>query len=275
MIEISSTANPRIKEIHKLLNRKERAESGLAYIEGLRIVIQAIQDGWDIQTLIYCPTLLVSPIGKQALEGFLDSGLNKCIEVSETVFRYLSGKDGPQGLAAVIRQKWFTLAEIDLKVSNTIVALDEIADPGNLGTIIRTADACGVTSIILLDNCTDPYDPSSIRASMGALFNMALVKCSLDDFILWKKASGIQVFGAAGGTENDYHFTRYVHPLVLLMGNERHGLSDRHLEICDQVVSIPMIGKSDSLNLAMASGIILYGILNHQRESLKKMEETK
>jgi RNA methyltransferase, TrmH family len=265
MVEISSTANPRIKEIHKLLNRKDRAESGLAYIEGLRIVIQAIQDGWDIQTLIYCPSLLVSPIGKQALDGFLASCQSKCIEVSESVFRYLSGKDGPQGLAAVVKQKWSILAEIDLNTSKTIIALDEIADPGNLGTIIRTADACGVTSIILLDNCTDPYDTSSIRASMGALFNTALIKCSLDEFILWKKASGIQVFGAAGGTDNDYHFIHYVHPMVLLMGSERHGLSDRHLEICDQVVSIPMVGKSDSLNLAMAAGIILYEILNHQR----------
>jgi RNA methyltransferase, TrmH family len=273
MIEISSTANPRIKEIHKLLNRKDRAESGLAYVEGLRIVIQAIQDGWDIQTLVYCPSLLISPVGKQALEGFLVTGLNKCIEVSESVFRYLSGKDGPQGLAAVITQKWSNLDEIDLKTAKTIIALDEIADPGNLGTIIRTADACGVTSIILVDNCTDPYDPSSIRASMGALFNMAMIKCTLDEFILWKNASGIQVFGAAGGTGNDYHFMQYFHPMVLLMGSERHGLSDRHLKICDQVVSIPMIGKSDSLNLAMATGIILYEILNHQRVQTKKMDQ--
>ncbi len=267
MVEISSTANPRIKEIHKLLNRKDRAESGLAYIEGLRIVIQAIQDGWDIQTLVYCPSLLVSSIGKQALDEFIASGQNKCMEVSESVFRYLSGKDGPQGMAAVIHQKWSTLAEIDLKTSKTIIALDEIADPGNLGTIIRSADASGVNTIILLDKCTDPFDPSSIRASMGALFNMELVKCSLEDFILWVKASDIQVFGAAGGTENDYHFAHYIHPMVLLMGSERHGLSAAHLAICDQVVSIPMIGKSDSLNLAMATGIILYEILNHQRES--------
>jgi RNA methyltransferase, TrmH family len=275
MVEISSTANPRIKEIHKLMNRKERAGSGLAYIEGLRIVIQAIQDGWEIQTLIYCSSLLVSQVGKQALDGFLADGQNKSIEVSDSVFRYLSGKDGPQGLAAVIKQKWSTLAEIDLRTSKTIIALDEIADPGNLGTIIRTADACGVTSVILLDNCTDPYDPSSIRASMGALFNMAMIKCTLEDFSVWKKSSGIQMYGAAGGTKNDYHNTRYVHPLVLLMGSERHGLSDRHLDICDQVVSIPMAGKSDSLNLAMAAGIILYEILNHQRESFMKMDDTK
>jgi len=272
MIEISSTANPHIKEIHKLLNRKERAESKLAYVEGLRIVIQAIQEGWQIESLIYCPPLLVSQAGIKALESFLISGENKCIAVSESVFRYLSGKDGPQGLAAVVRQKWSVLGEIDLKSTNTIIVLDEIADPGNLGTIIRTADACGVSSIILLDNCTDPYDPTSIRASMGALFNIALIKCSLDEFIFWKKATGIQVFGAAGGTENDYHFTHYIQPMVLLMGSERHGLSNRHLEICDQVVSIPMIGKSDSLNLAMAAGIILYEILNHGRDNLRKMD---
>ena len=218
MVEISSTANPRIKEIQKLLNRKDRAESGLAYIEGLRIVIQAIQDGWDIQTLVYCPALLVSRSEDRHWMIFCFPVRISVLEVSESVFRYLSGKDGPQGLAAVVSKNGQHLAEIDLKTSKTIIALDEIADPGNLGTIIRTADACGVTSIILLDNCTDPYDPSSIRASMGALFNMALIKCSLEEFVLWKKSTGIQVYGAAGGTENDYHFAHYIHPMVLING---------------------------------------------------------
>lgn len=267
MIEITSTGNPRIKDIRKLNSRKERSESGLAYIEGLRIVIEAIEQNVDIDTLITCPALLVSESGRNAVKEFAQRAGDKILEVSEPVFRHLSGKDGPQGLAAVIRQKWASLAEIDLTSTKTIVALDQVADPGNLGTILRTADASGVSAIILLDNCTDPYDPSSIRASMGALFDLPLIKCSLDEFITWKKSTGIYVIGAAGLAKTDYHSAHYPIPMVLLMGSERHGLTQDHLEICDLLVSIPMEGHSDSLNLAMATGIILYEILNHQRDT--------
>ena len=181
---------------------------------------------------------------------------------------YLSGKDGPQGLAAVIKQKWSTLSEINLKTPRTIIALDQIADPGNLGTIIRTADASGVSAIILLDNCTDPYDPSSIRASMGALFNLPLIKCSLDEFILWKTDEQ-----DLGDMERPVEQQRViifaVYPTSdgFIDGQRTTWIIRRHLEICDQVVSIPMQGRSDSLNLAMATGIILYEILNHQRDT--------
>lgn len=267
MIEITSTANPLIKEIRKLNNRKERTETGLAYIEGLRIVIEAFEQKLEIDTLITCPPLLISEAGRKMAAEFTAMAGGRIIEVSEPVFRYLSGKDGPQGLAAVIKQKWSLLSEINLTTTRTIVALDQVADPGNLGTILRTADASGVSAIILLDNCTDPYDPSSIRASMGALFDLPLIKCSLDEFISWKTANKIYVTGAAGSSTTSYHFAVYPRPMVLLMGSERHGLAQSHLDICDQVVSIPMQGRSDSLNLAMATGIILYEILNHQRDT--------
>lgn len=267
MIEITSTSNPRIKEIRKLNNRKERSESGLAYIEGLRIVIEAFEQNIEIDTLITCPSLLISEAGNKMVTDFASSAGDRIIEVNEPVFRQLSGKDGPQGLAAVIRQKWSNLAELDLKTIRTIVALDQVADPGNLGTILRTADASGVSAIILLDNTTDPYDPASIRASMGALFDLPLIKCSLDEFITWKTENKLYVTGAAGSSKTSYHFAHYPRPMVLLMGSERHGLTQSHLDVCDQVVSIPMQGRSDSLNLAMATGIILYEILNHQRDT--------
>jgi TrmH family RNA methyltransferase len=267
MIEITSTSNPRIKEIRKLNNRKERAETGLAYIEGLRIVIEAFEQNVEIDTLITCPSLLISEAGNKMVTDFASSAGDRIIEVNEPVFRHLSGKDGPQGLAAVIRQKWSNLTALDLKTIRTIVALDQVADPGNLGTILRTADASGVSAIILLDNTTDPYDPASIRASIGALFDLPLIKCSLDEFITWKTENKLYVTGAAGLSKTSYHFAHYPRPMVLLMGSERHGLTQSHLDVCDQVVSIPMQGRSDSLNLAMATGIILYEILNHQRDT--------
>ncbi|MBA4419894.1 MAG: RNA methyltransferase [Anaerolinea sp.] len=265
-MEVTSTANPRIKEVRRLHIRKGRDETGLAFIEGLRIAIEAFELGVDFKWLVYCDALLTSQAGRKLVEHFSQKYLDKTLSVSEHVFRYLSGKDGPQGLAAVIQQRWFELDEIDLEGMGIIIALDEIADPGNLGTILRTADSAGARTVILLDNCTDPYDPTSIRASMGALFNIRLVKCSLNDFILWKSHEQIHTVGAAGAAATDYHSAIYPKQMILLMGSERQGLSDQEMQACDQLVSIPMMGRSDSLNVAMATGIILYEILNQHRE---------
>jgi len=267
MIEISSTANPRIKEIKGLVNRKEREARGKAFIEGLRIAIEAIDEQVEIDTLVYCDALLTSLPGRDALIRFLAREPEKILSVSENVFRAISGKDGPQGLAAVIQQRWYNLEDLHYQPGEVILALNEPADPGNLGTILRTADSAGVHSVILLDHTTDPYDPTAIRASMGAIFNLKLVKSPWADFFQWKHTGGIHLIGAAGGEGFDYHFAEYPTPMVLLMGSEREGLSDEQKTACDQLVSIPMVGRSDSLNLAMATGIILYEIINHWRDS--------
>lgn len=269
MIEISSTANTQIKEIKKLQTRKERVETGQAYIEGLRIVIEAFEAGMDIQRLIFCPSLLVSQAGRKLVDTFSADSPENMISVTESVFRHLSSKDGPQGLAAVIKQKWSRLEMLEPKPGQLIIALDEVADPGNLGTIIRTADAGGADTIILLDNCTDPYDPTSIRASMGALFDVSIIRCTFEDFVMWKKRNKVTVIGAAGSAETDYHFAKYPEKMVLMMGSERQGLSPRYMEISDQLVSIPMKGRGDSLNLAIATGIMIYEILNHRRDYKK------
>ncbi len=266
MIEITSTANPRIKEIKSLVSRKEREASGKAFIEGLRIAIEAVDEQVEIDTLIFCETLLTSQPGRDALNRFTTRHPERVMAVSEFVFRALSGKDGPQGLAAVVQQRWHSLGDIHPQSGEVILALDEPADPGNLGTILRTADSAGVHYVILLDHSTDPYDPTAIRAIMGAIFNLHLTKCSLADFLQWTQKEGVHLAGAAGGEGVDYHLANYPAPLVLLMGSEREGLSKDHKAACDQLVSIPMVGRSDSLNLAMATGIILYEIVNHWRD---------
>jgi TrmH family RNA methyltransferase len=266
MIEITSTANPRVKEIKSLANRKEREASGKAFIEGLRIAIEAIDAQVEVETLVYCEQLLTSQPGREALARFAQRQPEKVLSVSENVFRALSGKDGPQGLGAVIQQRWYQLNQVNLDSGQVILALDEPADPGNLGTILRTADSAGVETVILLDHSTDPYDPTAIRASMGAIFNIQLIRSTLMDFLSWKNQNGIYLAGAAGGEGVDYHVARYPEPMVLIMGSEREGLSAAHKAACDQLVSIPMYGRSDSLNLAMATGIILYEIVNQWRD---------
>jgi RNA methyltransferase, TrmH family len=262
---ITSSANDRIKSIRKLHDRKARQERGQFFIEGLRIVAEAVEQGAHIDTLITAPELLKSAFGQQLAAEQHSRGV-PLIEVSREVFQQLSSKEGPQGLAAVVRQRWHTLDQIHPQPGRTWVALDSIADPGNLGTILRTHDAVGGQGVILLDNATDPYDPSAVRASMGALFTQVLVKVSFAEFADWKRHSGIPIIGTSDAAKTDYHAYRYPQSLLLLMGSERQGLPETHLALCDEVVSIPMLGKSDSLNLAVATAVVLYEILNQRRE---------
>ena len=258
-----STSNPRIKLIRKLRDRKERQQTGLFYIEGLRIVAEALQTGAQIEYMVIAPGLLSSPFGKQLLQSESAQSI-PVFEVSNDTFLGLSNKDGPQGLGAVVHQKWANLDQVQ-KQPAIWVALDAVQDPGNLGTILRTSDAVGGAGVILLDQATDPFDLSSVRASMGAVFSQQLIKTGLQEFASWNKAKGVPVVGASGTAELDYHKAMYPFPCILLMGSERQGLLEQHLRLCDMIVKIPMIGRSDSLNLAIATAVILYEIFNQHR----------
>lgn len=271
---ITSLSNERIKAIRKLQERKSRQESGLFFIEGLRIVAEALEQATagraKLDTLVVAPDLLKSSFGQQIVVDQRARG-TPVLEVSAEVFERLSVKEGPQGIAAVMHQRWLPLGEIRLEAgkglsSRTWVALDSVADPGNLGTILRTHDAVGGQGVILLDQSTDPYDPSAVRGSMGALFTQMLARASFAEFATWKKQHAYLVIGTSDKANLDYHAYRYPPELVMLMGSERQGLQEHHLALCDAVVSIPMLGKSDSLNLAVATAVVLYEILNQRRE---------
>ncbi len=262
---ITSPANPRIKQFRKLRERKERQQSGLFFAEGLRIVIEAAHQAASIQTVITAPGLLTSQAGGKTIHQLRQQGV-EILEVSEDVFRSLAMKEDPQGIAAVIHQAWTPLEQVHLEESTVWVALDSVADPGNLGTILRTMDAVGGEGIILLDQSTDPYDPTAVRASMGALFSQKLVGAKFGEFTDWKKRQQVHVVGTSDKASDDYHLSRYPSSLILLMGSERHGLSADALALCDQVVRIPMAGISDSLNLAVATAVVLYEVFNQRRD---------
>ena len=266
---ITSPGNERIKSIRKLQDRKARQESGLFTIEGLRIVAEAVEQAAagraQIDTLIAAPELLKSPFGQDLVAEQRSRGV-PVLEVSGEVFQRIALKEGPQGLAAVVRQRWLPLEQVRPQPGRAWVALDSVADPGNLGTILRTQDATGGQGVILLDQSTDPYDPSAVRGSMGALFTQDLVRASLAEFADWKQRTGCAVVGTSDRARTDYHAYHYPAALVLLMGSERQGLQEQHLALCDEVVSIPMLGQSDSLNLAVATAVVLYEILNQRRD---------
>jgi RNA methyltransferase, TrmH family len=272
MTQITSPANDRIKFIRRLRERKAREETGLFFIEGLRIVAEAVQQGAPIQTLVAAPDLLKSAYARELVIKCQSEGI-EVIEVNSQVFERLSLKEGPQGLAAVVRQTFAKLEEVNFLVSDqpasrTWVALDSVADPGNLGTILRTHDGVGGEGVILLDQSTDPYDPSSARASMGALFSQRLVKTDFSTFARWIKQAKIPLIGTSGAAHQDYASVRYPDPCILLMGSERQGLQESQLALCDEIVAIPMVGASDSLNLSVATAVVLYEIFNQRREKI-------
>lgn len=262
---ITSPANPTIKQIRKLSDRKERQQTGLFYVEGLRIVGEAVERGWKVASLIVSPELLSSLFGQQLVQKFQSSG-GQVLEVGADVFRRISSKDGPQGIGAVVEQRWAQLEQTAPGEKQIWVALDAVQDPGNLGTILRTLDAVGGQGVILLDQSTDPFDPAAVRGSMGAIFSLQLVKTSFARFAEWKRFQRMTVIGASDKASSDYHYAAYPSRFVLLMGSERQGLQEHHLALCEQVVRIPMNGRSDSLNLAVATSLILYEVYNQWRD---------
>ena len=261
---ITSPSNPRVKEIRKLRDRKEQKRTGLFYMEGTRIVGEAFEKGAEIQTLVACPELLKTDFAVSLLEKAEKQGID-ILEVSRGVFESLAVKENPQGLAAAAKARFYALEDLDI-THGIIVALTEIADPGNLGTIIRTADAVDAQGVILIGDCTSPYDIGSIRGTMGAIFSTKIVRTGLAEFLEWKQRTRLQLVGTSDKAASDYVDIAYEDPLILLMGSERAGMSPEEFEACDVIAAIPMMRSSDSLNLAVATGVMLYQIFNCHRK---------
>lgn len=260
---ITSPANPAVKAIRALRQRKEREATGRCFVEGIRLVAEAARAG-ALERLVVAPALLTSAFARDLVAEQAGAGV-ATLEVSAEVFATLSQKDGPQGLAAVARQRWVELARAALGPPPGWVALVEPADPGNLGTIMRTADAVGAAGVIIVGPGADPYDPAALRASMGAAFALGLARASWGELLAWRAAAGAAMVGTSDQAPADFQSVAYPQPLVLLMGSERQGLAPEQLAACDQVVSIPMRGRGDSLNLAVATGVMLYELLRQSR----------
>ncbi|HLG63708.1 MAG TPA: RNA methyltransferase [Ktedonosporobacter sp.] len=263
---IMSRNNPKIKQLRALLKRSAREQTGLALIEGLRLVTEALRVPDRVRRLIVAPQLLKSPHGQELVRLQQTTRGVPILFVGPEAFESLSQKDGPQGIAAVISQCWEPLDQVRLAPGSYWVALEAIQDPGNLGTILRSCDAAGCQGVFLLDEATDPYDPTALRASMGAIFSLRLVQTSFHAFIVWKNRHHYTVVGTSDAATRHYRDIEYPSPVVLLMGSERQGLLPEHQTYCDLMVSIPMRGACDSLNVAIATAIVLYEIVDQRRQ---------
>ncbi|MCB2210021.1 RNA methyltransferase [bacterium] len=262
---ITSFANQKVKAIRKLEHKKYRLETGTFFIEGLRTVGEAVQTGAPIEALLVAPDLLVSDFGQTLLAKPSVQTIER-IEVSAEIYEKIAHKDGPNGIGAIVRQKWYELDQLEPGATDLWVVLDAVADPGNLGTIMRTADGVGARGVILLGHSTDPYDPTAVKASMGAVFSLDLAQADWANFHHWQRSHSVMLVGTSDHASEDYQAIGYQRPLALLMGSERHGLPDEMMAACDKLARIPMTGRSDSLNLAVATAVMLYEVYNQQRK---------
>jgi RNA methyltransferase, TrmH family len=259
---ITSLSNPLIKEARALRQKKARDESGLFLVEGIHHVGEALEANWEVESILYAPDLLTSDFALDLISrqpsrfDYTSSAQRGPQPVSAHVMESLAGKENPQGIIAVVRQKRAKFS--DLKPTRTAVALVSPQDPGNVGTILRTLDAVGGDALFLLDGGVELYHPSVVRASMGTIFWKPIVQASFDDFVRWAREGGHQLIGTSAHGSVDYQSLAPKTPWLLLLGNEQKGLSDEQMQVCDVTVSMPMKGKVSSLNLAVAAGVLLY-----------------
>ncbi len=218
----------------------------------------------EIQICVISPGLLTSSFGWQAVETIRATGAT-IIELSVAAFRSISFKENLQGIGVVVQSQIQPLDTLDLAGTLGCVALDSVGNPGNLGAIVRTCDAIGCGGIVMLGGTTDPYHPAAIRASMGAVFWQRLVRAEFPEFLEWARRRDYKILGTSPATDREYQDVNYPDPLLLLMGSERTGLSSEKISSCDQLVRIPMIGVGDSLNLAVATSIVLYEAFHRHR----------
>jgi len=255
---ITSKQNETIKAMRSLLDSKGRAISGLFLAEGLRAVIQAKQSSARIERIVYNPEELVSNLGRQTLQEAEATGI-PILEVSSEVLDSLARKEKPQGILAVVHQNWQKLGDIFEPPTGLWIGLEAIQNPGNLGTILRIGDAVGASGIILLENSTDPYDPVAVKASMGSIFTVPIYKATHDELLAWLgEHSNLKIIGTSDQGAKDFSLFTYPADCLLLMGSERQGLSEPLIAACSDTVAIPMAGTCDSLNIAVATGIIAY-----------------
>jgi RNA methyltransferase, TrmH family len=264
--EVTSLTNPIVKDLRSLAVKKFRDQQGVFLAEGLKLVIDAIDLGWTIKTLVYSKAgkgnSLVEPVAARTIAKGGD-----VLEVSEKVIAAITRRDNPQMVVGVFEQKLQPLSSIKPQGNDVYVALDRVRDPGNLGTIIRTADAAGAKGVILIGDTTDPFSLETIRATMGSVFAMPVIRAPETEFLSWRKGFPGIVVGTHLKGAVDYRTIPYADkPVVLLMGNEQQGLPDQLASSCDKLARIPQEGRADSLNLAIATGIMLFEI---RRNALK------
>jgi TrmH family RNA methyltransferase len=263
---VNHPRDPRFLALRSLQTPQARFRTGLYIIEGIRHLARAVEHNAPIESVFLDTSVLSNPFGQKLARRLRKKGVVG-VRLSNQLYCDLTLASEPQGIGAVVRQHWIPLANVRVGRDSFWLAVESIESPGNLGTIIRTAEAAGVSGILMLDSESDPYDPAAVRASMGSLFSVKLTRCAPHEFADWAKSCGVVVVGSSPAGLLDYKALRCQWPAALVIGSEKRGLSERLIEISDFMVRIPMRGGCDSINVSVAAGVLLFEMSGQRRAS--------
>jgi TrmH family RNA methyltransferase len=259
--QITGFSNPTVKQLRALRDKKHRRQQGRFLVEGLRLLTDARETG-------RLPEMLVMAEGREphplltALETEVERAGGEIVETSAEILSRITGKDNPQAVAGVFAEFDTTIARLNPASAPIWLVAQALRDPGNLGTMLRTGDAVGAGGLILIDDCADPFSVEAVRASMGAIFTQELAQAGWSEFLPWLRAGNGQLVAASlreGALP--YRGAPYSAPCFILVGNESRGLPEEYEEACDLKVTMPMRGRADSLNAAVAGAVLAYEAL--------------
>lgn len=259
---ITAFSNPIVKQARGLREKKNRRREGLFLAEGLRILTEAREAGRLPEILFF------NEAGHPLLDRLIaetEAAGGMAIETDADILHKISGKENPQAAVGVYRAFDTGLDAIDRSAAPLWIVAQALRDPGNIGTILRTGDATGAGGLILIDDCADPFSVEAVRASMGALFTQRIAAARWADFVAWLRQEPGQLVGTSLKATQDYQEPTYAPPTFLLVGNEQAGLPAAYEQECDLLVKMPMLGKADSLNAAVATAVMAYEVINQWR----------
>lgn len=263
---IESPQNPSVKAAVKLRKSNVRKETGQTLVEGYREILRATESGWMFNELYYCPALYLDPDAPELVSNIHNRG-TPVFRCSEAAFRKMSYRDTPDGLLALSPRVGKTLNALVLPENPLLLIAENLEKPGNLGTILRSADATGVDAVIVCGHKTDINNPNVIRASIGTLFFMPVAEASTEDTLLWLRERGIRSVAAVPGAEQEYTDVDMRGGTAIVVGAEDEGLACSWMEGATRKVAIPMLGKNDSLNVSTAAAIMLYEAIRQRRKT--------
>jgi len=265
---LTSLQNPRVKEVVKLRQRRDRDDKGLFLIEGYRELRRAADNGAKVTVLFYCPELFLGSNEEELIATVVKGGVQLC-QCAEHVFRKLSYRDRPDGLLAIAVQQHKSLADLQEllagKASPFLIVAEAIEKPGNLGTILRSADAAGADAVIICDRCTDIFNPNVVRASVGTLFTVPIIEATSEQALRWMQEQGITVAAATPAAAIEFTDADFTGAIAIAVGTEQLGLSALWMEQAEIQVRIPMNGVADSLNVATATTLLVYEVVRQRK----------
>jgi RNA methyltransferase, TrmH family len=257
--QVTAFSNSTVKLLRSLRDKKARRAEGLFLAEGLRILAEARDSGRLPEIIAFSPEGAKHPLAAEIIAATEAAG-GDAVETTPDILSKMSGKDNPQMLLGAYRQPETALSAIDRGKAPLWIVAQALRDPGNLGTILRTGDAAGAGGLILIDDCADPFSVEAARASMGALFTQDIATARWPEFVEWLRSGEGQLVGTSLKATHDYLEAEYCKPCFLLIGNEQQGLPADYESECDLLLKIPMAGRADSLNAAMATAVMAFAI---------------